>query len=164
MFLFCLLNLFFIVIVAIALSDCEVPIWILKTRVFQYMGSSSDWLKPCFIQSEALPRSYVLYHPIYIVNQDLMDVKFYSTNMLPKLINPENLPFLTKFVLWHGTAKLGSAWKSIVGTTGNPHQCLGRTERVWKFCIRCSDVIWRGKQWWPSRNVECFFQSSTHVA
>ena len=65
MLLFCLLNLLFIVIVAIALSDCEVPIWILKTRVFQYLGSSSDWLKPCFIQSEALPRSYVLYHPIH---------------------------------------------------------------------------------------------------
>ena len=158
MFLFCLLNLLFIVIVAIALSDCEVPIWILKTRVFRYLGSSSDWLN----QNHYLDPTFCTTR--YIVNQDLMDVKFYSTNMLPKLINPENLPFLTKFVLWHGTVKLGSAWKSTVGTTGNPHQCLGRTERVWKFCIRCSDVIWRGKQWWPSRNVECFFQSSSHVA
>ena len=65
-----------------------------------------------------------------MVKRDLMDVKFYSTNMLLKLINPESLSFLTKFVLWHKTAKLGGAWRSAVGTTGNPTECLGRAARV----------------------------------
>ena len=65
-----------------------------------------------------------------MVKRDLMDVKFYCTNMLLKLINPENLSFLTKFVLWHRTARLGSAWSLTVGTTGNPLECLGRAERV----------------------------------
>lgn len=60
-----------------------------------------------------------------MVKQDLMDLKFYSTNMLLKLINPENFPFLTKFVLWQRTAKLRSAWRSTVDTTGNPHEGLG---------------------------------------
>ena len=46
-----------------------------------------------------------------------------------KLINPENPPFLTKFILWHRTVKLGSTWRSTVGTTGNPHDRLSRAER-----------------------------------
>ena len=44
-----------------------------------------------------------------------------------KLINPVNPPppphhFLTKFVVWYRTAKLGIAWRLFVGTTGNPHE------------------------------------------
>ena len=37
----------------------------IEDAFYHYLGISSDWLKPCFIQSEALPRSYVLYHPIH---------------------------------------------------------------------------------------------------
>ena len=46
-----------------------------------------------------------------------------------KLINPENPPVIAKFVLWHRTTKLGSAWRLTVGTTGNPHECLSWAER-----------------------------------
>ena len=46
-----------------------------------------------------------------------------------KLINPENPPFLTKFILWHRTTKLRGTWRSTVGTTGNPHDRLSRAGR-----------------------------------
>ena len=45
-----------------------------------------------------------------------------------KQINPENPPFLTKFVLRDRTVKLESAWRSTVGTTGNPGERLSRAE------------------------------------
>ena len=64
-----------------------------------------------------------------MVKRDLMDVKFYCTNMLLKLINPENLSFLTKFVLWHRAAKLGRAWRSTVGTIGNMSASAEQGER-----------------------------------
>ena len=35
-------------------------------------------------------------------------------------INLENPPFLIKFVIWHGTVKLGSAWRLTIGSTGSP--------------------------------------------
>ena len=38
-----------------------------------------------------------------------------------RLINPKNsLPPSSKILVWHRTAKLGSAWRSTVGITGNP--------------------------------------------
>ena len=40
----------------------------------------------------------------------------------------ENPPFRRKFELWLRTAKFGSAWRSTVGTTGNPHERLSRAE------------------------------------
>ena len=64
-----------------------------------------------------------------MVNQVLVDVKFYSTNMLQSSPIQKIPPFFTKFVLWHRTAKLRSAWRSTVGTTGNPHERLSRAER-----------------------------------
>ena len=45
-----------------------------------------------------------------------------------KQINPENPPFLTKFVLRDRTGKPESAWRSTVGTTGNPGERLSRAE------------------------------------
>ena len=45
-----------------------------------------------------------------------------------KQINPENPPFLTKFVLRDRTVKVESAWRSTVGTTGNPGERLSRAE------------------------------------
>ena len=48
----------------------------------------------------------------------------------PKLIRSrKSPPFLWKFVLWQRTAKLRSAWRSTVGTTGKPHKRLSQAER-----------------------------------
>ena len=63
-----------------------------------------------------------------LVNQDMVDIKFYSTSMLESW-SGQDPPFLSKFVLWQLTAKLGSAWRSTVGITGKPHERLSQAER-----------------------------------
>ena len=63
---------------------------------------------------------YALYHPTHGKPRP-GGRKILFHEYAAKLINPENPSphFLTKFVLWHRTAKLGSAWRSTAGTTGN---------------------------------------------
>ena len=74
---------------------------------------------------------YALYHPTHGKPRP-SGRKILFHEYAAKLINqepPPPPPFLTKFVLWHRTAKLGSAWRSTADTTGNPHERLSRAER-----------------------------------
>ena len=77
---------------------------------------------------EDLSSNYALYHPTHGKPRP-GGHKILFNEYAAKLINPENPPFLTKFILWHRTAKLGSTWRSTVGITGNPHDRLSRAER-----------------------------------
>ena len=67
----------------------------------------------------------------HMVNQDLMDVKFYSTNICCKANQSRNSPSPHKIrtLSKERIERLRSAWRSAVGTTGNPHERLSRAER-----------------------------------
>ena len=93
-----------------------------KARQIRFLGHCLQ------CPQEDLVSNYALYHPTHGRPRP-GGHKILLNKHAAKLINPENPPFHTKFVLWHRTAKLGSTWRSTIGATGNPHERLGWAER-----------------------------------
>ena len=89
------------------------PNQLLKARQIRFLGH-------CLRHPQGdLISKYALYHPTHGKPRS-GGRKILFHEHAAKLINPETPPFLTKIVLWHRTAKLGSTWRSAADTTGNP--------------------------------------------
>ena len=131
--------------------------------VFQYLGSSSDWLKPGFIQSEALPRSYVLYHPIHSKSRpDGRKILFHKYAAKANQSRKSPLPHEIRTL-----ARDRKAWKRMEVDCWHHRESpsVPRKDRESMKILR--SLLRRhlkGKAVMTVTKCWIFFQSSTHVA
>ena len=108
------------------------PNQLLKARPIRLLGH-------CLRHPQGdLISKYALYHPTHGKPRS-GGRKILYHEYAAKLINPENSPFLTKIVLWHRTAKLGSTWRSAADTTGNPHNSASVEQREYDLIDTCCE-------------------------